>query len=85
VQKRCPDWRRVCPVSLPLSHQTFAKRVVRQRGLVSDSELEIARTAVIDDGLMLEVVANVALHKLTNYANRLANTEIDSPVVEVSI
>jgi alkylhydroperoxidase family enzyme len=64
---------------------SFAKRVVRQRGLVSDSELEIARTAGIDDGLMLEVVANVALHTLTNYANRLADTEIDSPVVEVSL
>ena len=28
---------------------------------------------------------NVALHTLTNYANRLADTEIDPPVVEVSL
>ena len=55
------------------------------RGLVSDRELDIAPTAGIDDGLMLEIIANVALHALTNYANRLANTEIDSPVVEVSL
>jgi hypothetical protein len=34
---------------------------------------------------MLEVVANVALHTLTNYANRPADTDIDSPVVEVSL
>ena len=62
---------------------SFAKSIVRQRGLVSDQELEIARKAGIDDSLMLEVVANVALHTLTNYANRLADTEIDSPVVPV--
>ena len=63
---------------------SFVKNVVRQRGLVSDQDLDLAREAGIDDGLMLEIVANVALHTLTNYANRLADTEIDSPVVEVS-
>ena len=34
---------------------------------------------------MLEVVANVALHTLTNYSNRLADTEIDFPVVQVNL
>jgi hypothetical protein len=34
---------------------------------------------------MLEIIANVALNTLTNYANRLADTEIDSPVVEVAV
>jgi uncharacterized peroxidase-related enzyme len=63
---------------------SFVKNVVRQRGLVSDQDLDLAREARIDDGLMLEIVANVALNTLTNYANRLADTEIDSPVVEVS-
>jgi uncharacterized peroxidase-related enzyme len=67
-----------------LALTSFAKNVVRQRGLVSDQDLDLARKAGIDDGLMLEIVANVALHTLTNYANRLADTEIDSPVVEVS-
>jgi hypothetical protein len=33
---------------------------------------------------MLEIVANVALQTLTNYSNRLADTAIDSPVVEVA-
>jgi alkylhydroperoxidase family enzyme len=60
------------------------RNVVRQRGLVSGQDLDLARKAGIDDGLMLEIVANIALHTLTNYANRLADTEIDSPVVEVS-
>ncbi len=49
--------------------------------LVSDQEMDIARKAGIDDSLMLEIVAIVALNTLTNYANRFADTEIDSPVV----
>jgi hypothetical protein len=32
---------------------------------------------------MLEVVAVVTLNTLTNYANRLADTEIDFPAVSV--
>jgi uncharacterized peroxidase-related enzyme len=61
----------------------FAKNIIHQRGLVSDEDLDIARRAGIDDGLMLEVVANVALNTLSNYANRLADTEIDFAVVRV--
>jgi hypothetical protein len=34
---------------------------------------------------MLEIVANVALDTLTNYSTRLANTEIDFPVVQVEL
>jgi uncharacterized peroxidase-related enzyme len=64
---------------------SFVKNIVRHRGLVSDQDLDIARKAGIDDSLMLEIVANVALHTLTNYANRLADPEIDSPVVQVKI
>jgi uncharacterized peroxidase-related enzyme len=64
---------------------SFVKNILRQRGLVSDQDLDLARKAGIDDGLILEIVANVALHTLTNFANRLADTEIDSPVVEVSL
>ena len=64
---------------------TFAKNVIHQRGLVSDQDLDFARKAGIDDGLMLEIVANVALNTLTNYVNRLADTEIDFPVVPVEI
>ncbi|RZU39279.1 carboxymuconolactone decarboxylase family protein [Edaphobacter modestus] len=64
---------------------SFAKKVVQQRGLVSDQGVATAREAGIDDGLMLEVVANVALHTLTNYSNRLVDTEIDFPVVQVNL
>ena len=31
----------------------------------------------------MEIVANVALNTLTNYANEVADTEIDYPVVEL--
>lgn len=63
----------------------FAKEIVRQRGHVSDKELERARKAGLDDGLVMEVVANVALNTFTNYANEVADTEIDFPVVEVEL
>jgi uncharacterized peroxidase-related enzyme len=63
----------------------FAKKIVRQRGHVSDEDIENARKAGIDDGLMMEVVAAIALNTLTNYANELAGTEIDFPVIQVKL
>jgi uncharacterized peroxidase-related enzyme len=63
----------------------FTKNLIRERGLVSDENLDLARKAGIDNSLMLEIVAFIALNTLTNYANRLADTEIDSPVVEVAL
>jgi uncharacterized peroxidase-related enzyme len=62
---------------------SFAKKIVRQRGHVADEDIENARKAGIDDSLMMEVIANAALNTLTNYANELAGTEIDFPVVQV--
>ncbi|HEY4046171.1 MAG TPA: carboxymuconolactone decarboxylase family protein [Acidobacteriaceae bacterium] len=64
---------------------SFAKKIVRQRGHVADEDIKNARKARIDDGLMMEIVANVALNTLTNYANELAGTEIDFPVVKVKL
>jgi uncharacterized peroxidase-related enzyme len=64
---------------------SFAKKIVHQRGHVADEDIENARQAGIDDGLMMEVVATVALNTLTNYANELAGTEIDFPVVPVKL
>jgi uncharacterized peroxidase-related enzyme len=64
---------------------SFAKKIIPQRGHVADEDIENARKAGIDDGLMMEVIANIALNTLTNYANELARTEIDFPVVEVKL
>jgi alkylhydroperoxidase family enzyme len=60
-------------------------KVIQQRGLVDDADLVVAREAGVDDSLMVEIVANVALNTLTNYNNRLADTEIDFPVVQLEL
>src|SRR5262249_45944983 len=64
---------------------SFAKAVVRERGHVSNEELERARKAGIDDGLVMEIVANVALNTFTNYVNEVDKTEVDSPLVDVKL
>jgi uncharacterized peroxidase-related enzyme len=64
---------------------SFAKKIVRQRGHVAHEDIEDARKAGIDDGLMMEIVANVAVNTLTNYANELAGTEVDFPAVELKL
>jgi len=62
----------------------FAAKVTRERGHVSEDEIRAMKAAGYDDAQMLEVVLNVALHTFTNYANVLANTEIDFPVASPS-
>ena len=64
---------------------TFALKVIQQRGLVDDADLVVAREAGVGDALMVEIVANVALNTLTNYNNRLSETEIDFPVVQLEL
>ena len=57
----------------------LARDVVVQRGEVSDSDLEHARTSGLTDGEIVETVANVALNILMNYANHVARTVMDFP------
>ena len=64
---------------------SFAKVIVRQRGHLSNEEFESARKAGIDDGLVMEIIANVALNTFTNYVNEVADTEIDFPEVQVTL
>jgi uncharacterized peroxidase-related enzyme len=59
----------------------LAVNIVQQRGVLSDDDLEQARAAGADDGLIVEVIASVALNTLTNYTNHIAATDIDFPVV----
>ena len=59
----------------------FALKVVNTRGAVSDGDLKEARAAGFNDAAIAEVVANVALHVLTNYFNRVAETDLDFPSV----
>ncbi|MCB1740893.1 MAG: carboxymuconolactone decarboxylase family protein [Gammaproteobacteria bacterium] len=57
----------------------FVAAVVRERGGVSDAELAAARAGGLDEARILEVVALIGLNLLTNYVNRVAETEVDFP------
>ncbi|MDP3777577.1 MAG: alkylhydroperoxidase [Methylotenera sp.] len=64
---------------------SFSRKVVQKRGHLSAEDLEEVRRAGIDDGTVIEIIANVALNILTNYTNNLANTDVDFPLVEVEL
>ena len=57
----------------------FARKLVDERGRVTDADLEQVRHAGYSDGEINEIVANVALNIFTNYFNHVADTEIDFP------
>jgi len=57
----------------------FAGRVVRERGMVADADIERLREAGYTEGEISEVLANVALNLFTNYFNHVAGTDIDFP------
>lgn len=59
----------------------FATIVARERGTVSDAELNAVRAAGYDDPQIIEIVQHVALNVWTNYINKVAGTDIDFPVV----
>lgn len=59
----------------------FAAIVVRERGHVSNADVQAVKAAGYTDAQVLEIVGHVALNTLTNYVNEVANTEIDFPVV----
>lgn len=58
---------------------SFARQVVRERGSVSDGDIETLRAQGFSDGDIAEIVANVAVNIFTNYFNHVAQTEIDFP------
>lgn len=61
----------------------LALAVLSQRGGITDTDLARARRAGLDDGLVLEVVGHVTLNILTNYINRVADTDIDFPLLSL--
>jgi len=60
----------------------FTKKIVVNRGNVTDQDLMAFKAAGYDDGAVTEVIANVAANILTNYLNHVAETDIDFPVVK---
>lgn len=60
----------------------LARSIVVQRGEISDATLKAARASGLNDGEIVEVVANVALNIFTNYVNHVAHTVVDFPAVK---
>ena len=63
----------------------LALAILDTQGAVSDDALLLARAAGLSDAELGEVTAHVALNVLTNYFNRLADTDIDFPKVDVRL
>jgi uncharacterized peroxidase-related enzyme len=64
---------------------TFARKIVEDRGHVSDDDLEEVRQAGYTDGEIAEIIANVGMTTFTNYFNHIANTELDFPYVPLLV
>jgi uncharacterized peroxidase-related enzyme len=63
----------------------LALAILEARGGVSDDALALARAAGLSDAELCEVSAHVALNVLTNSINRLADTDIDFPKVDIRL
>lgn len=61
----------------------FARKIILNRGEVSDAEVQAVKDAGFSEGEIGEIIANVALNIFTNYFNEIAKTEIDFPKVQV--
>lgn len=59
----------------------FAVKLARERGRVSEQDLQVVKSAGYDDAQVIEIVLHVALNTWTNYLNVAAKTDIDFPVV----
>lgn len=60
---------------------TFARKLVKHRGKVTDEDVNLVRNAGFTDGEIGEIVAHVALNLFTNYFNHVADTDVDFPPV----
>ncbi len=61
----------------------YARDLAQHRGRLSPGELAALRRDGLDDALLVEIVAHVALNQLTNFLNHIAATEVDFPPVGV--
>jgi uncharacterized peroxidase-related enzyme len=57
----------------------LARSIVVQRGELSDADLARARAGALNDGEIVETVANVALNIFENYMSHVARVPIDFP------
>ena len=63
----------------------FARRIVIDRGWVSDDDLQRVRDAGYSDGDIAEIIATVAGTIFSNYFNHIARTEVDFPPVKMPV
>ncbi|TCL70155.1 carboxymuconolactone decarboxylase family protein [Rhizobium sp. BK251] len=59
----------------------FAARVAETRGQVEDDELEAVRAAGYTDAQVIEIIGVVAENFFTNLVNKVADTDMDFPIV----
>jgi uncharacterized peroxidase-related enzyme len=60
---------------------TFARSINTNRGEVTSAEIDAVRKAGCNDGEIVEIISQVALHSLTNLLAKASRVEIDFPVV----
>ncbi len=60
--------------------RTFTLQVVRQRGEVSDTDVQTFLDAGFTRRQILEVILGVAQKVMSNYTNHLADTPVDEPM-----
>ncbi len=60
----------------------FARKVVAERGWVSDDDVASLRATGTTDGEIAEIVATVSFNIFTNYFDHVAKPEVDFPEVE---
>ena len=59
----------------------FAKKLVQERGHVTNEDLFFLRGLGYTDEEIVEIIANVSLNMFTNYFNHIANPVMDFPQV----
>jgi alkylhydroperoxidase family enzyme len=60
---------------------SFAAKVVRERGHITEADIKAVRDAGFSDGQIVEILAITAENVFTNLLNVVAETDIDFPVV----
>jgi uncharacterized peroxidase-related enzyme len=60
----------------------FAAKLVRTRGVIGDDDIRALRTAGYDDGQIVEMVLHAGLNTLTGYLNKVADIDVDFPVIK---
>ena len=59
--------------------QNTTLSIVRNRGVITDSELEAFYAAGYEERHVLDIILGVAQKTISNYTNHIANTPIDAP------